>query len=108
MPRESTPEVTLPADCTPFTPWVPWTEDGVPDGQQFRGVYGREFGDRFIITTSALQFSDGSMSHATLDIGSRHHRSVPGSIDAPEATQLAANLLEAANELDRLNRWTGE
>lgn len=105
MTHELPPEVTLPAECTPFTPWMPWND---ADGRKCRVVHGRAFGDQFLVTTSAIQFDNGSMSRATLDIQSRHHNRAPGCIDASEACQLAATLLEAANELDRLNRWTGE
>ncbi|WP_210686360.1 hypothetical protein [Mycolicibacterium sp. GESEQ-9] len=48
------------------------------------------------------------MSHATLDIKSRHHDRAPGCLDAADACQVATNLLAAANEIDRLNAWIGE
>ncbi len=99
------PLVTLPDDCTPFTPWMPWRDS---DGRKCRVVHGRTFGDQFLVTTSAIQFDDGSMSHATLDIKSRHHDRAPGCLDAADACQVATNLLAAANEIDRLNAWIGE
>lgn len=108
MAQESFPEVALPADCTPFTSWFPWDNDGVPDGRKFRGIYGREFGDRFVVKVSAAQFDDGTVEQANLSIESRHHKFAPGCLGAADACQLAANLLAGADEIDRLNGWTGE
>lgn len=101
------PVVALPPDCAAGTAWHTWdsTDAASP---KFRAIHGRTFGDKFLVQVVAIQFDDGAVRHASIGIRSIFHDAAPGCIDAADATRLAANLLEAANEIDRLNRWTGE
>lgn len=107
MAQESFPEVALPADCTAGTDWHIW-DNSDPHARKFRAICGKSFGDKFPVRVVAMQYDDGSVAHATCSIESQHHRFAPGCLDAADACQVATNLLEAANEIDRLNRWTGE
>ncbi len=107
MAHEPTPSVTLPPDCTAGTDWHTW-DDSDPSARKFRAIKGRSFGDKFPVRVVAIQYADGAVAHANCSIESQHHRFAPGCLDAADACQVAASLLEAAREIDRLNAWTGE
>lgn len=99
--------VTLPPDCIAATGWHIW-DNSDPHARKFRAICGKSFGDKFPVRVVAMQYDDGSVAHANCSIESQHHRFAPGCLDAADACQVATNLLAAANEIDRLNRWTGE
>lgn len=110
MTHEPSQQVTLPDDCTPASEWHPWSDDAAVDSRKFRVISGKSFGtnDSVQVHVDALQFDDGTVEYASISIASRFHDRSPGAIDAAGATRIAANLLSAADELDRLNGWTSE
>lgn len=101
------PAVALPPDCTAGSGWHVW-DDSDPFARKFRAIKGRSFGDKFPVRVAAVQYGDGSVAHANCSIESQHHRFAPGCLDAADACQVAASLLAAAREIDRLNAWSDE
>lgn len=88
-------DVSLPTGAEEACQW--WPEAGGPQ----RTIFGakREIGDRATVDTTATQSADGSISGGRVSVDALADRGLTSS----EARQMAAVLIETADEIDR---WT--
>lgn len=103
----SSPDVPLPDGARALDDWEPGHKLYENESRSFRLISGRSrrLGDHTETWVRAFQFSDGS-----IDLGSGHPADGPvviveggsdNGLTSEQARQLAAQILEAADELDR-------